>query len=284
MDSHKPLGSSEPYNSHSHPTRNGQPAQPRNNASNENPLSGTQTSNLASAIYDWPFASIYTASPQQTDPTISFHVHPGTQKVSVDSSATLHDTYGSGTDSNRSMSSFAKPFYDANIPFGTWPQSDVNSFSTSNKDGLDYNEQDLEKLAEENNQIPRRRRGYLANLIDLYNYYDNASDNTLVSKKRDAVTRAANLRSRLVDPLAYDDDQLIDRDDPLVTGVRKKCLDDMDDVDQSARRQLSYRERREEQQRVRIEFNVCCKHNKYKYLASLLMYISFQLSRFVKSF
>ncbi|KAI0090203.1 hypothetical protein BDY19DRAFT_887675 [Irpex rosettiformis] len=146
------------------------------------------------------------------------------------------------------------------MPPGTWPRVHGRAFSGSfgSTGSLYTADLDLEQPIEESGaQIPRRRRGYLAHLIDLYNYYDKPEDNTFVSNKRDAVTRAANNRARLIDPLAYDDAQLLDQDDPLVTGIKKKCLDNMDDMEHDTHRKLTYRERREEQQRVRIEYNVC---------------------------
>lgn len=195
--------------------------------------------------------------PHQPMPVPPSYQSPSTYRVSGDSSATLCDSLPA-TNLQSSTWSSGKHAYDIEPPPGTWPRS--RAFSATSSGGYsEHVEEDLEKLAEETCQLPRRRRGYLANLIDLYNLYDNTDDNAFVSKKRDSVARAANLRTRLVDPLAYDEDQLLDRDDPLVTGVRKRCLDDLDDVDQNARRQLSYKERRQEQQRVRIEFNICCK-------------------------
>lgn len=200
-------------------------------------------------------------SPMPVPPS---HQSQSVHKLSADSNATLFDPSDPITHSRSSLSSSKYPFGleapTAAFNPGTWPrQSQPHAWSvTSAGDHTSADDDDLEKLTAETCRLPRRRRGYLANVIDLYNLYDNTDDNALVSKKRDCVTQAANARSRLVDPLAYDDEQLLDQDDPLLTGVKKKCLDDMDDIDQNARRQLSYKERREEQQRVRIEFNICC--------------------------
>ena len=148
------------------------------------------------------------------------------------------------------------------MPPGTWPKVHGRAFPSAGSVGyLHTADEDIERMSEESvPQVPRRRKGYLARLIDLYNYYDSPDDNVFVSNKREAATRAANQRGRLVDPLAYDDDQLLDQDDPLVTGIKKRCLDNMDDVEHDTHHKLSYRERREEQQRVRIQRNVCSEY------------------------
>ena len=52
---------------------------------------------------------------------------------------------------------------------------------------------------------------------------------------------------------------VLDPDDPRVTGARATQLDDQEDLEKNALRQMDYRARRKHIQRIRIEFNVSCK-------------------------
>lgn len=229
----------------------------------------------ASALFNWQFPTANLApsvQPHAPVPIAPTYVPPGTPKLSG-SSNTMYDSHPTEAKSQYSSASFSKPPYDLEMPPGTWPKAHGRAFSTFGSMGqISGSDADPERPDEQDGvQVPRRRRGYLAHLIDLYNYYDNPGDNVFVSNKKEAVTRAANDRARLVDPLAYDDDQLIDQDDPLVTGIKKKCLDNMDEIEHDTRRKMSYKERRQEQQRVRIEYNVCRKSIYAVYPESRLM-------------
>ena len=51
---------------------------------------------------------------------------------------------------------------------------------------------------------------------------------------------------------------LIDPDDPRLTGVRATQLDDQEDLEKNTLRQMDYRSRRKHIQRIRIEFNISC--------------------------
>lgn len=113
---------------------------------------------------------------------------------------------------------------------------------------------DLDQAVEATAQLTHRRRGYLSNLIDLYNVVGEEEDNECETRRRQSIARA----SKLVEPLAYHPDwELLDRDDPIVTGAKKRNLEDLDDIEMNARRQLTYKERRKERQRIRIEYNLC---------------------------
>ena len=52
---------------------------------------------------------------------------------------------------------------------------------------------------------------------------------------------------------------VLDPDDPRVTGARATQLDDQEDLEKNVLRQMDYRARRKHIQRIRIEFNVSCK-------------------------
>jgi len=51
---------------------------------------------------------------------------------------------------------------------------------------------------------------------------------------------------------------VLDPDDPRLTGVKATQLDDQEDLEKNALRQMDYRARRKHIQRIRIEFNVSC--------------------------
>lgn len=119
---------------------------------------------------------------------------------------------------------------------------------------------DLEQTVEATAQLTHRRRGYLSNLIDLYNTAGDEVENTYETRKRESIIQATRRASKLIDPLAYDAEwELLDRDDPIVTGAKKRNLEDLDDIEKNARRQQTYKERRKERQRIRVEYNLCCK-------------------------
>ncbi|GJE96217.1 threonine/serine exporter family protein [Phanerochaete sordida] len=116
---------------------------------------------------------------------------------------------------------------------------------------------DLEQAVEATAQLTHRRRGYLSNLIDLYNTAGEEDENEYETEKREATIQATRRASKLIDPLAYNSEwELLDRDDPIVTGVKKGNLEDIDDIEKNARQQLTYKERRKEKHRIRIEYNL----------------------------
>ena len=60
---------------------------------------------------------------------------------------------------------------------------------------------------------------------------------------------------------------VLDPDDPRLTGVKASQLDDQEDLEKNALRQMDYRARRKHIQRIQIKFNVTCEfcylyHNK----------------------
>lgn len=63
---------------------------------------------------------------------------------------------------------------------------------------------------------------------------------------------------RTIDDLAPEEDQVIDPDDPILTGERKHFEDNPNDIEKNVLRDMSYRERRKEKQRMRIQYNVSC--------------------------
>ncbi|KAF9055520.1 DUF1212-domain-containing protein [Hymenopellis radicata] len=63
--------------------------------------------------------------------------------------------------------------------------------------------------------------------------------------------------------------QVLDPDDPLVTGNRARYLDDPEDIEKNALRQMDYRSRRKHLMRVKIEFNVTSMRNRQEFLIKL---------------
>ncbi|KAF8138451.1 DUF1212-domain-containing protein [Boletus edulis] len=65
------------------------------------------------------------------------------------------------------------------------------------------------------------------------------------------------------------DNEVLDPDDPRVTNIAKRCLDDYEDEKRNALRQMDYRQRRKEQQKIRIEFNVTSILKRHEFLLKL---------------
>ncbi|KAI0638241.1 DUF1212-domain-containing protein [Trametes polyzona] len=71
------------------------------------------------------------------------------------------------------------------------------------------------------------------------------------------------------DSYASNGSQVIDPDDPTVTGERKNTLDDPEDIERACMKQMSYKARRKLRQRIRIEFNITSVLNRQKFLMRL---------------
>lgn len=231
------------------------------------------------AVSQWRFPAelpppVISASETQKPEELSTE-QPGDRRGSDDSNATLQEDNENGPEdfSRFSLSSYKHP-YDIQPPpearglspqeSAYLPRSDgsknMNAYTPPNN--FTPQSQDIENAIHETcEQLPRRRRGYLTNLIDLYNAYDEHEEGDPASERRGAIIDASRRTSRLVDPLAYDDEQILDPDDPMVTGAQKECLEDPEDVEKNARRLMNYKDRRKQQERIRIEFNVTCEHS-----------------------
>lgn len=66
-----------------------------------------------------------------------------------------------------------------------------------------------------------------------------------------------------------DQDQFIDADDPRVTGVRRRNMDDPEDIERACLRQMSYKERRKYHSRSKIEFNITSVLNRQMFIIRL---------------
>lgn len=134
----------------------------------------------------------------------------------------------------------------------------------NDEDGLEDVDIDGEPNYCEMNDRDGRRKGIIANLMEFYGVtpgmnglpYSRSQAYEAVGK---SAGRAAFGRhnSNASDSDTYS--EILDPDDPRVTNITKRCLDDYEDERRNALRQMDYRQRRKEQQRIRIEFNVTCK-------------------------
>ena len=58
------------------------------------------------------------------------------------------------------------------------------------------------------------------------------------------------------DDMLYE--QVIDPDDPIMTGVHKQWQEDYEDVERQMVREMSYKQRRKHLSRIKIEYNISC--------------------------
>ncbi|KAJ4478271.1 hypothetical protein J3R30DRAFT_3480285 [Lentinula aciculospora] len=74
---------------------------------------------------------------------------------------------------------------------------------------------------------------------------------------------------RHADSMVSTNSEVIDPDDPRVTGVKATNLEDPHDIEKNTLRQMDYRHRRKHLMRVRIEFNVTSMINRQEFLIKL---------------
>ncbi|OBZ76083.1 Pheromone-regulated membrane protein 10 [Grifola frondosa] len=204
------------------------------------------------------------------------------------SSSTLFDEAGryAEDDSRYSMSSYRHP-YDIKPPADAYSRSQPyhrgsgRPNQSTNSADEDEDRDDQTDVGDEGCNLGSRddrRRGVLANMIDLYadNYARRNRDDDDSSEsmsRMNSYTPSAissqpwNLRRR--DSAASNNSQVIDPDDPTVTGERKAQLDDPEDIEKACMRQMSYKARRKLRQRIRIEFNITSVLNRQKFLMRL---------------
>ena len=115
-----------------------------------------------------------------------------------------------------------------------------------------------------------RQRGYLSNMIDLYanenggredgerGYAGRLAAMPLRRRLSSFDSTAPRPNYRRFDSCTSAGSQVLDPDDPTVTGERKQTLDDPEDIERACMKQMSYKARRKYQQRIRIEFNITC--------------------------
>jgi len=151
------------------------------------------------------------------------------------------------------------------------PQSNTDSLRETGPVGSPSNRGDAEEPPEDPNQHIHKRRGLLANAMD---WYSTARSGT---HELPGHTEYMNRRksSRFSDMYGYSSalssrrgsdysqcsigSEMLEPDDPVVTGKSAKQLDDQEDLEKNTLRQMDYRTRRKHIQRIRIQFNISCK-------------------------
>lgn len=111
--------------------------------------------------------------------------------------------------------------------------------------------------------MPRRFRGGFANMLELWRvYWQQAPDQSEFVIPHDVLFGDGHSRrpwlARSQSSFGYDPD------DPKITGTKKESQDDPEDAESQCRQQMnlqytSYRQRRKEAQKIKIQFNVTCK-------------------------
>lgn len=101
----------------------------------------------------------------------------------------------------------------------------------------------------EHPSAPIEDGGVLSSLVDNDedNNWDNLDEQQPSSDEEDDGAPAGNLY-----------EQVMDEDDPRVTGEKKNHMEDYDDLDDMMQKQMSYRERRKAARAVKIQYNVSC--------------------------
>lgn len=134
-------------------------------------------------------------------------------------------------------------------------------YSEDNKKSTELKNIDTDPKAKLENE-DGRHQGVLSNLMD---FYGAPSELRSRMERRDStVSRGSDSDS---------DSDIPDADDPRMTGVKKRCLDDYEDERWTALRQMNYKQRRKERQKVRIEFNVTCEYGSMSYSLSMLTFL-----------
>jgi hypothetical protein len=131
------------------------------------------------------------------------------------------------------------------------------------------------ELDDDEHERELKRRGLLSNFLDLYTL-DHTGTGPDDEEMQKGKTNRRTSRSDSDNSTAYKPprrkmrradsmasmgsigSELYDPDDPRVTGIKKEYIDDPDDLEKNALRQMDYKSRRKVRQRIRIEFNICC--------------------------
>lgn len=100
---------------------------------------------------------------------------------------------------------------------------------------------------------------FLADLYISENYVEADYPEEDIERSEDIKESIRAGRLVRTDSDTSDDSAILDPDDPTVTGVIRRYIDDREDVEKNVLRQMSYRARRKERARLRIEFNITCK-------------------------
>lgn len=115
-----------------------------------------------------------------------------------------------------------------------------------------------------NDEHRNRRHGILTGIMD---WYSGGHDNQMMNgasessdEFRDYHGKTSRMRR---DDSAYSEcsmgSDMLEPDDPRMTGKSSKQLDDQGDLEKNTLRLMDYKTRRKHIQRIRIQFNISCK-------------------------
>lgn len=129
----------------------------------------------------------------------------------------------------------------------------------------EYTPTEEELAIDKKNERALKRRGVLSNTLDLYALNQSMEDDQKIrgGDPLDAVSesyRRPNMprRAYTMESVTSAGSDLLDEDDPRVTGITAKNLEDPRDIEKNALREMDYRARRKYLARIKIEFNISC--------------------------
>ncbi|CAA7259888.1 unnamed protein product [Cyclocybe aegerita] len=203
-----------------------------------------------------------------------------------------NDPPRSGANRKFSLASYEHP-YDIAPPDYTYNRLSTPSFSAHQSSDLqrgsfiapkDLKEQP-EKAATGDAHVEQeqKRRGLLSNMMDWYSMARSGTHSIPEMTKDPGSTfsetdygyssalrdRGEMWRRGSAYSNASVDSEMMDPDDPRVTGVKAKQLEDQVDLERNTLRQMDYKTRRKHIQRIRIEFNVSSMKDRQDFLLKL---------------
>ncbi|KAJ8698312.1 pheromone-regulated protein prm10 [Pleurotus ostreatus] len=223
--------------------------------------------------------------PRQELPSRRFSgLAPGSNR---NSDATLAETFPQSNDEFKkySMSSYEHP-YDIPAPESTYQNRPGGPQSASARRSVSFADEQQRKQQYEPNDLPSldpnteralKRRGVLHNMLDLYAINNNMdgmgsrqnSEDWPPPRGMSSARPGFRRMDSMVSVLSGTGSDILDPDDPRVTGVRAEYLEDREDVEKNTLREMDYRARRKHLMRARIEFNVTSMINRQEFLIKL---------------
>ncbi|KAG6821590.1 hypothetical protein H0H93_000099 [Arthromyces matolae] len=224
--------------------------------------------------------------------TTEFPSRQNNSRLSLDTESTLSVAEYNTEDPHKksSFSSYEHP-YEIQPPEnvytgpGVAPLNIRRKRSPNDDDELPRNSQYASKdeTLDPSEERARKRRGLPSHIIDLYaldhnsgesdpeqqtrlrrQYSDEKLSDYAYSSARRDMHRGGSMSSMM-----SGGSDILDPYDPRVTGIQAKCLEDPEDVEKNALRQMDYRTRRKHLTRIKIEFNVTSMINRQEFLIKL---------------
>ncbi len=159
--------------------------------------------------------------------------------------------YDTDLSSYRHPFEIARPLNALNTSELRHPQHDSPDFGP-NHVSMDELEAGLAKESSTTKRpsSPSEERGFFSSLCD--------ADNDWNDMEEEAPDEDPAITKRGLDDTLYE--QVLDPDDPIVTGKHKESEPDRDETERDVWRQMSYRQRRKERMKMKVEYNVSCAH------------------------